>query len=75
MMDRVKNLSYKLSIMFITLCSNVSFAMYDTTTGRFLQQDPLGMDPVSTKVNTFNPPKQYSEGVNIYQYVKNNSLR
>jgi RHS repeat-associated protein len=43
---------------------------YDTHAGRFMQQDPLGIQPVTdVKINPFVPGKQYSDGMNVYQYL------
>jgi RHS repeat-associated protein len=46
---------------------------YDTDTGRFLQQDPLGITPNPQKPNEFKPEKQYTDGMNVYEYAASNS--
>ena len=48
---------------------------YDTDTGRFIQRDPLGIMPDgNSKINPYKPVRQYTDGLNIYQYVKSNSI-
>jgi RHS repeat-associated protein len=44
---------------------------YDPQTGRFMQRDPLGIDPAGGDANPFDIFKQYSTGMNIYEYVHN----
>ncbi len=48
---------------------------YDPETGRFMQRDPLGIDPTGGKWNSFWVSNQYSDGLNLYGYVKGNSLK
>jgi RHS repeat-associated protein len=43
---------------------------YDPKTGRFMQRDPLGIDPASGEINPFGVHKQYVDGTNIYEYVQ-----
>lgn len=43
---------------------------YDPQTGRFMQRDPLGINPAGSFRNQFNVQRQYSDGANIYEYVK-----
>jgi RHS repeat-associated protein len=57
-------------VIFILMRINFSSAMYDTHTGRFMTQDPIGIQPAAN----FNPKEQYSDGLNIYEYVRGNSL-
>ncbi len=45
---------------------------YDTYTGRFMQCDPLGINPSGGLRNPFNAQKQYSDGMNNYEYVISN---
>jgi len=47
---------------------------YDYTTGRWLQRDPIGVNPAGGKQNSFSPKVQYEDVVNIYLYVKNNPI-
>ena len=47
---------------------------YDTYTGRFLQHDPLGINPTGGKWNSFEPRKQYVDGMNLYDYLQSNPL-
>nr|WP_257788012.1 RHS repeat-associated core domain-containing protein [Anaerohalosphaera lusitana] len=42
---------------------------YDPETGRFLQKDPLGIVPSSSKYNPFEALQQYSNGVGLQVYV------
>lgn len=42
----------------------------DPQTGRFMQRDPLGIDPAGGKINPFNVKRQYKDGINIYEYIK-----
>ena len=46
----------------------------DPETGRFMQRDPLGIDPSGSKENRFFPLRQYENVLNIYEYVKSNPL-
>jgi RHS repeat-associated protein len=41
----------------------------DPFTGRFLQQDPIGIDPAGGKENSFSLQKLYYDGMNLYQYL------
>ncbi|MBW8017821.1 MAG: RHS repeat protein [Planctomycetes bacterium] len=43
---------------------------YNTYTGRFLTNDPLGVVPNPSKPNNFAPMHQYKDGMNVYCYVK-----
>lgn len=47
---------------------------YAPNIGRFMQGDPLGLDPAGGKYNPFNPVRQYADGANLYAYVKNNPI-
>ncbi|HQG06826.1 MAG TPA: RHS repeat-associated core domain-containing protein [Anaerohalosphaeraceae bacterium] len=47
---------------------------YDTDTGRFLQRDPLGIDPAGGNGNPFHPTGQYADGMNGYEYGKSRPL-
>jgi len=60
-------------LVFVVLGSSV-FAMYDTHTGRFLQQDPLGITPNPQQPNRFEIPSQYTDGMNLYEYVRSNPI-
>jgi len=48
---------------------------YDLQTGRFTQRDPLGINPAGGIHNPFAVHNQHQEGLNLYEYVKSNSLR
>ena len=48
---------------------------YDTETGRFLQQDPFGIDPAGDRANPFMPLNQYYDGRNSYQYALSQVLK
>ncbi|NLW83450.1 MAG: hypothetical protein GXY41_03450 [Phycisphaerae bacterium] len=39
---------------------------YSPALGRFLQHDPLGIDPMSSELNYFKPEMQYNDGHNLY---------
>jgi len=47
---------------------------YDYYTGRWLTQDPLGMNPNASKHNLFYPRMQYFETLNLYQFVSGNPV-
>jgi RHS repeat-associated protein len=47
---------------------------YDPDTGRFMQRDPLGIDPAESAQNIFNPILQYENKVNLYEYTFSNSI-
>ena len=47
---------------------------YDPETGRFMQKDPLGINPAGGEINNFEIQKQYVDGMNIYQYVLSNPV-
>lgn len=56
--------------IFILLISTTSaFAYYNPQAGRFMQRDPLGIDPAGGKQNPFNILKQYKDGMSLYEYV------
>jgi len=43
---------------------------YDPHTGRFMQRDPLGINPTGGSINPFSPTGQYMDGMNLYEYTK-----
>jgi RHS repeat-associated protein len=45
----------------------------DPETGRFMQRDPLGVNPDEI-LSDFVPNFQYADGANVYQYVRSNSM-
>jgi RHS repeat-associated protein len=47
---------------------------YDPQTGRFLQRDKLGVIPAGSILNPFSIRRQYSDGMNLYEYVGSSSL-
>ena len=47
---------------------------YSPPLGRFLQQDPHGINPAGGEVNAFHYENQYKDGINLLQYVKTNPL-
>ena len=53
-----------LTLMYYRACT------YDPETGRFMQRDPLGVNPAGSFRNPFNIHRQYSDGANIYEYAK-----
>ena len=44
---------------------------YDTQTGRFLQRDPLGVNPAGGTLGRF---RQYQDGMNLYEYVSSRPM-
>ncbi|WP_146663832.1 RHS repeat-associated core domain-containing protein [Anaerohalosphaera lusitana] len=42
---------------------------YDPQTGRFLQKDPLGIVPDANKNSPLAATRQYSDGMNLYNYT------
>jgi RHS repeat-associated protein len=47
---------------------------YDSYTGRWTTQDPLGITPNQWKANRFAPVDQYEYGLNLYEYVGSNPV-
>ena len=47
---------------------------YDPETGRWLTHDPLGIMPDSYRSNAFRVITQYTNGLNLYEFVKSNPL-
>jgi RHS repeat-associated protein len=43
---------------------------YDPAVGRFMQRDPLGVNPAGGEMNPFEILKQYPDGTNVYEYVR-----
>lgn len=59
-----------LIVVCMLMATSLTFAMYDTHTGRFLQQDPIGIQPEENgTLNQFGPENQYTDCMNLYQYV------
>jgi len=46
----------------------------DPQTGRFMQRDPLGINPAGRSINFFEPTGQYADGMNLYQYCQSDSV-
>jgi len=46
----------------------------DYYTGRWLTQDPLGIDPSGGKHNRFRVLHQYNDSLSLYEYVNSNTL-
>lgn len=63
-----------ISFVLCVLLSNLSSGMYNPEAGRFIQRDPLGVNPAGGGINKYNPNKQYSNGGNIYSYAKSNPV-
>jgi len=63
-----------------TMDNNTLHLMYyrarttDPETGRFMQRDPLGVNPAGGKENPFKIQKQYADGANLQEYVKSNPI-
>jgi len=47
---------------------------YSTETGRFLTQDPLGVNPAGGEGNPFRVMGQYTDGLSLYEYVRSRPL-
>jgi len=48
---------------------------YSVETGRWLQNDKLGVIPAdNAAINPFSPTKQYTDGMNLYEYVESNPV-
>lgn len=50
------------------------YRYYSPTNGRFLSHDMFGLGLNSINMNIFMPYRQYSDGMSLYQYVKNNPV-
>jgi RHS repeat-associated protein len=66
-LDKVDN-EYLLKIMY---CRS---RYYDTYTGRFLQQDPLGVMPDAQLPNRFAILNQYTDGASLYEYARSSPV-
>jgi len=47
---------------------------YSPELGRFMQEDPLGINPEQRYPNPFIPLWEYKNGMNIYSYANNNPI-
>ena len=47
---------------------------YDPETGRFMQKDPLGINPAGGRINPFSIRKQYNDGMALFEYVRSNPV-
>ena len=84
-MKKIYLLVVLLGITVLAMLPSEASAFYNPQTGRFLQRDP-GPEPDSpSRVGTAGPAangsfaqrdpvKQYSDGMNLYQYVRSNPL-
>jgi RHS repeat-associated protein len=48
---------------------------YSPKLGRFMQHDPLGINPGYSNLNPFGPMNQYHDSRNVYEYVISQALR
>jgi hypothetical protein len=48
---------------------STSLTIHNYTTGRWLQRDPLGVNPAGGKDNLFKVLGQYKNGLNLYEYA------
>ncbi len=48
---------------------------YDPETGRFMQRDPLGINPAGLRRDPFEVHEQYTDGMNVYEYTTSNPCR
>ena len=53
---------------------NYRHRYYDMYTGRLLQDDPLGINPGGGMMNPFSADLQYTNGLNLYEYVGSNPI-
>jgi RHS repeat-associated protein len=56
-------------LAFVLVSCSHAFGTYDPKHGRWLQRDPLGRRP-DPPLATLEVAKQYTDGMNIYAYVK-----
>jgi len=52
----------------VMIVSSTASAMYCPETGRFLQRDPIEVDPAGDETNPLWVDRQYIDGMNLYQY-------
>jgi RHS repeat-associated protein len=50
-------------------------AYYQPESGRFMQRDPLGVNPGGGRQNPFSVRSQYNDGANVYEYVKSSPVK
>jgi len=62
-------------VLFIWVFVSPAMANYQSQEGRWMQQDPMGVNPTGGKLNPYVPPKQYKDGLNIYEYCKSNPIQ
>ena len=48
---------------------------YSPDTGRFMQRDPLGINPAGLRRDPFEVHEQYTDGMNVYEYTTSNPCR
>jgi len=58
------------SIVFVLFVKS-AFAIYCPETGRFLQRDPIGVDPAGGKMNPYSVRAQYTDTADLYVYAGN----
>lgn len=56
-------------VLFTTVFPRPGLGMYDPRHGRWLQRDPVGLR-AGVPLESVNSSLQYSDGMNLYQYVK-----
>jgi len=47
---------------------------YDPQTGRFMQRDPLGINPAGRSINFFEPTEQYADGYGLQVYAQSDPV-
>jgi len=63
-----------------TMDNNTLHLMYyrarttDLQTGRFMQRDPLGINPAGRSINFFEPTEQYADGYGLQVYAQSDPV-
>ena len=70
----LRNIRFGFVVSVILMAVNLAEANYDYSTGRWLQRDPLGVNPAGGDENPFQVIGQNKDGTNLYEYVKSNPL-
>jgi len=69
-----KGLIFGIFLIVLIVLTGSTQASYDYTTGRWLQRDPLGINPAGEVQNPFKPLGQYFSGTNVYEYIESNPI-
>ena len=63
-----------LCLIILLISTTSAFAYYNPQAGRFMQRDPLGVDPAGCKKNPLSPSRQYDDGMVLYEYANSDPL-